>query len=108
MENEKLVELFEEYLSIYKLVNRKTICDLLKSELHSEQLIEMYKMTDGSKSTREISADIKNKCSHATVSNTWNKWALVGIVSPTSKKGRVKAVFDLEEYGITAINSEGE
>jgi hypothetical protein len=104
MDNEKLTELFEEFLVIFKLVNRKSIADILKAELNTAQLIEMYQMTDGTKSTRDIASSLKSKCSHGTVANTWSKWALVGIVVPSDRKGRVKAAFDLEEYGILHIS----
>ena len=104
MDNEKLTLLFEEFLAVYKLINRKSIADILKSELNNVQLIEIYQMTDGTKSTREIASSLKNKCSHGTVANTWSKWALVGIVKPSDRKGRVKAAFDLEEYGILNIS----
>lgn len=100
MEN-KLTEMFEEFLLMYKVINRKNIIDILRTELNSEQLIEIYQLTDGERSTRDISSILRNKCSHVTVYNTWNKWALIGIVSPASKKGRYKAAFNLFEYGIS-------
>ena len=42
MEDSKLEALFEEFLLIYKVVNRKNIIDVLRSELNTEQLIEIY------------------------------------------------------------------
>lgn len=109
-QDNKLVNLFEEFLSIYKLINRKTIIDLLQKELGTEQLIEIYKFTDGIRSTRELASLLRNKCSHVKVAGIWNKWAMIGIVGPTETKGRYKAIFNLEEYGIASIDGieEGE
>ena len=42
MEDSKLEALFEEFLLIYKVVNRKNVIDVLRSELNTEQLIEIY------------------------------------------------------------------
>lgn len=108
MDNEKITILFEEFLMIYKLINRKSIIDILKTELNTSQLIEIYKKTDGTNSTREIAYSLTNKCSHVTVANIWSKWTLSGIVKPSDRKGRVKAAFDLEEYGVLSINDNEE
>lgn len=52
MEDSKLEALFEEFLLIYKVVNRKNIIDVLRSELNTEQLIEIYQYSNGERSTR--------------------------------------------------------
>lgn len=106
MENDRLVNLFEEFLTIYKFVNRKTIIEMLNKELNDEQLIEIYMLSDGNKSTREIVSLLKDKCSHVKVANLWNKWALCGLVIPAERKGRYKKAFDLEEYGIVKLSKE--
>lgn len=106
--NSKLEELFEEFLIMYKVVNRKHIIDVLKSELSTEQLIEIYQLSNGERSTREVSASLKNKCSHSTIARIWNKWALLGLVVPAKQKGRYKAAFNLDEYGISGIIEESE
>lgn len=106
MADDKLSTLFEDFLVLYKVINRKTIIEVLKNELKTDQLIEIYQLTDGKKSTRELAGMLKNKCSHATVSSVWNKWALLGLVTPAKQKGRYKAAFNLFEYGITKVELE--
>lgn len=106
MNDDKLESMFEEFLSLYKVINRKSIIEILNAEINTQQLIEVYQLSDGIRSTREISRIIINKCSHATVANLWNKWALIGLVTPTDQKGRYKATFDLYEYGINKIDEE--
>jgi hypothetical protein len=106
MADDKLTSMFEEFLLLYKVTNRKSIIEILKSELKTDQLLEIYQLTDGKRSTRELASMLKNKCSHATVANLWNKWALIGLVVPAEQKGRYKAAFNLFEYGITTIDEE--
>lgn len=108
MEDSKLEALFEEFLLIYKVVNRKNITDVLRSELNTEQLIEIYQYSNGERSTREVSAALKNKCSHSTIARIWNKWALLGLVVPAKQKGRYKAAFNLDEYGVSGVIEETE
>lgn len=103
---EKLTNLFAEFLNIYKFVNKKTIADMLKAELDKQQLLEIYQLTDGVNSTRDVAAKLTQKCAHATIANIWKRWALKGLVVSTDRKGRVKAAFDLEEYGITEVTEE--
>lgn len=108
MEDSKLEALFEEFLLIYKVVNRKNIIDVLRSELNTEQLIEIYQYSNGERSTREVSAALMNKCSHSTIARIWNKWALLGLVVPAKQKGRYKAAFNLDEYGVSGVIEETE
>lgn len=108
MTDQTLINLMNEFLALYKVVNRNTILEILNTELKNEQLIEIYKLTDGEKSSRELAGVLKNKCSHATVVNLWNKWAILGIVTPAKQKGRYKAVFNLSEYGICTGEYEKE
>lgn len=104
---ESLTNMFAEFLTIYKFVNKKTIADMLANELNKTQLFEIYQLTDGNNSTRDISAKLTQKCAHGTIANIWKRWALKGIVAPSETKGRFKAAFNLEEYGITEVK-EGE
>lgn len=106
MAEDKLTNLFDEFLLLYKVINRQKIIELLKAELKTEQAIEVYQLTDGENSTRELSGKLKNKCSHVTVASLWNKWALIGLVVPAKQKGRYKAAFNLFEYGITKVEIE--
>lgn len=103
---ERLTNMFSEFLTIYKFVNKKTIADMLTDELNKPQLFEIYQLTDGNNSTRDIAAKLTQKCTHVTVANIWKRWALTGIVVPAETKGRFKAAFNLEEYGITNVKEE--
>ena len=103
---EKLTSMFEEFLTLYKFVNKKTIIDTLQTELKSNQLIEIYKLTDGEHSTRDIAGSITQKCGHVTIVRLWKQWALKGLVIAAERQGRVKAAFNLDEYGITQIQEE--
>ncbi|MFT4104724.1 MAG: hypothetical protein QM657_03105 [Lacrimispora sp.] len=105
MDIEQLGSLFEEFLRIYKLVNRKIIIDLLTTELNTSQLLKLYELTDGEKPTREI-ASLLGNISHVTVANIWKRWAIIGIVIPAERKGRYKAAFNLSEYGIISVENE--
>lgn len=96
----QLIPLMYEFIQLYKLINRGKIIEILQNELKTPLLLEMYRLTDGALATREIASAMQNKCSHVTVANTWKRWALAGIVAPTEVKGRFKAMFNLEEYGI--------
>ena len=108
MAEDRLSGLFEEFLLLYKVVNRKNVIDILRAELNTDQLIEIYQKSDGGKSTREVSAILKNKCSHTTVARLWNKWALLGLVVPAKQKGRYKAAFNFDEYGVSGVVVEDE
>jgi len=108
MTDDRISRLLEEFLILYKVLNRNTIIEILRNALNNEQLLEIYQLTDGEKSTRDLAGMLKNKCSHGTVSNLWNKWALQGLVTPARQKGRYKAAFDLFEYGISKIENEQE
>ncbi len=103
---ERLTNMFSEFITIYKFVNKTTIANMLSAELNRTQLLEIYQLTDGNNSTRDIAAKLTQKCTHVTVSNIWKKWASKGIVIPAETKGRFKAAFNLEEYGITEIKEE--
>ncbi len=103
---EKLTNMFEEFLMLYKFVNKKTILDTLQSELNSNQLKEIYNLTDGEHSTRDIAGQITQKCGHVTIARLWKQWALKGLVVATERQGRVKAAFNLDEYEITQIREE--
>lgn len=102
MNNNRLEELMEEFLLLYKFVNKQSIAEKLSNELTSKQYIEIYEKTDGEHSTREVAASLSEKCSHSKVAVLWNKWAKAGIVVPAKQKGRYRAAFNLEEYGIAS------
>ena len=101
---DELTKMFSEFLALYKYVNKKTIVDTLQSELTTNSLIDIYKLTDGEHSTRDIASVVK--CGHSTIARTWKQWALKGLVVATEQQGRVKAAFNLDEYGLTQITED--
>jgi len=103
---EKLTDMFAEFLTIYKFVNKKTIADMLNTELDTQQKLEIYNLSDGERSTRDIANQLTQKCGHNTVARLWKQWALKGLVVSAERKGRVKSAFNLEEYGITEVKEE--
>lgn len=95
--NKEIIELFSEFLQIYKFVNREKIISVLQKELSDDKTIKIYSLTNGENTIR----DIKNVVggSTSTISSLWKKWSLLAMVEPAGRKGRVKAIFDLQEYG---------
>ena len=102
--NRELNDMFADFLNIYKLVNRETIIKTLQKELCGEKAIKIYSMTNGENSIREIGSAVG--CSKNKVSSLWKQWSMAAIVELTERKGRVKAVFDLQEYGLSEIVDE--
>ena len=108
MSNEIIEATLIEFLQLYRVVNREKISKILSSELRTEQDVMIYRLSDGKRSTRDISNEMKSKCSHATVAAHWNRWAAMGLVIPTNYKGRYRAAFDLSFYDISNTNDEKE
>ena len=96
---------FNEFMMLYKFINRPKLIKILSEELFDTQRISIYELSDGVNSAREISNKLKNTTSHVTVVNYWRKWAQLGITIPAERKGRYKAVFDLSEYGLSVMSS---
>ncbi len=103
---EEMTDMFAEFLTIYKFVNKKTIADMLNIELDNQQKVEIYQLSDGEHSTRDIASQVAQKCGHNTVARLWKQWALKGLVVPADRKGRFKAAFNLVEYGITEVKED--
>lgn len=95
--NKELNEMFADFLQIYKFVNRGIIVQTLQKELYDEKTIKIYSMTNGENTVRDIQAAVGG--STRTISSLWKKWSMLAMVEPAGRKGRVKAVFDLQEYG---------
>ncbi len=96
-----LEELFAEFLKIYKFINHSEIVNALNTELSDETKKKIYELSDGNRSTRDIQKIIG--ITPPTITGYWKQWALKGIVSPAQRKGRFKAAFDLNEYGLSAL-----
>lgn len=100
--NKELNEMFADFLQVYKFVNRGIIVQTLKKELCDEKTIKIYSMTNGENTVRDIQAVVGGSTS--TISSLWKKWSMLAMVEPAGRKGRVKAVFDLQEYGFGEID----
>lgn len=91
-------EEFREFLQIYKLVNRQKVIEFLISELQNEKMRKVYELSDGENPARAIGEAAG--VSHVSVTNYWKQWAKSGIVEEAETKGRYKAIFDLDTYGL--------
>ena len=49
----RLESIMEEFLLLYKFVNKGMIAEKLQSELSTNQLVEIYEKTNGENSTRD-------------------------------------------------------
>ena len=106
-ERQTLDEMFAEFLKIYKFINHGQIIEALNSELNDISKKKIYELSDGNRSTRDIQKFVGSGASPATITANWKQWALKGIVIPAGRKGRYKAAFDLNEYGLSVLdNSE--
>ena len=72
----------------------------------------VYELSDGQRSTREITEELKKSgkvITHTTVANMWKRWAAVSLVEPSERyQGRFRKVASLESFGIEAPETEKE
>lgn len=104
-DNNRLEELFSEFLKIYKFMNHAQIIEALNAELGDDTKKKIYELSDGNRSTRDIQKILSSGASPATITGYWKQWALRGIAEPAQRKGRFKASFDLAEYGLSVIET---
>ncbi len=105
--NEKIVKLLTELLELYKIVNKPTITQRLQEELADTKRQQIYKLSDGEKSSRDI-AKIVGGISHKTIIVYWNQWAQKGLMFPAQRAGRYRHAVDLEEYGLDTFCDDVE
>ena len=98
MDNNKVEVLLTELINLYKLVNKDKISEILMQELNEEKKIEIYKLSDGNLTTRDIGKKVG--ISHVTVHRYWKKWASEGIVYEADVSGRYIHSFDLANYAL--------
>lgn len=101
-DNNRLQEMFAEFLKIYKFINHPQIIASLNSELSDKTKKTVYELSNGENTTRDI-AKVAG-ISISTITSYWKLWALKGIVVPAQRQGRFKAAFDLAEYGLSVIS----
>ena len=100
--SESLLSKIDELIKWTKLIAKPRIRELINQNLESELEFAIYELSDGLKSTRDISTVLSRKVSHTTVLTSWQKWRRLGILEPSTKyKGRYGKICSLEELGIT-------
>jgi hypothetical protein len=105
-DNGNIVDLFAEFLKIYKFINRPQIIAAFNSELDDKTKMLVYELSTGENTARDIGQ--KAGIAHTTVIKYWKQWATKGIVIPAQRKGRFKAAFSLVEYGLSIAGIEAQ
>jgi DNA-binding transcriptional ArsR family regulator len=105
--NEQIVNLLSELVNLYKLVNKPTIVQRLEEELADPKRKQIYELSNGERSSREI-AKIVGDVSYSTITVYWKQWAQKGLMTPAQRVGRYKHTVDLKEYGLDSYDPEKE
>lgn len=94
------IRLLREILKWTRISGMKEVKTMLTSVLNEPQKLLAYHLSDGTRSTVEISrnADVAT----GTIANYWQAWQKQGLGESVPVKGgaRFKRSFDLEELGI--------
>jgi len=101
-EDNRIITELREIKMLIKLAFFEEIKAIIAGEFADPRVIEVYKLTNGERSTREIAKEIELKgVNKDFVSQCWKRWAELGFVEETPKqKGRKIALFTLEEFGL--------
>jgi hypothetical protein len=92
----KANELLEQQVALTRVLVVQQIRDLVPSLVRSSQEHQIYELTDGVRSTREIAKKVGT--SHVTVADKWKAWAAWGLVLPSDEyAGRYKKIFSLRD-----------
>jgi len=103
MDEEALKELKEQtkWIRFLALPNLKRT---IEQTIITKEQKNIYGLSDGSKSTNEISKKLLEeglKVSHMTVYNYWKRWFALGLVVPSKVySGRFEKIVDLADLGI--------
>lgn len=103
MTNEILQELKEQtkWLRFLSLPGLK---DAVDRYIKTDDQRMIYGLSDGDKSTNDISKALKSKgmmVSHMTVYNYWKRWYALGLVVPSKKySGRFQRIIDLADLNL--------
>jgi hypothetical protein len=100
----------EELIFWIKFSQWNVFVNTMKTVLRDDNDKLVYELSNGERSTRDIAQLISKsgrKITHVTVSNMWQRWLLVPVVMPSSKKGRFKKVASLKLIGIEVPKCEG-
>lgn len=102
MENENdILNQLKEQTKWLRFLSIQTLTPLIKENITTLEQKKIFELSDGEKSTRDISKLLKNEgieVSHQTIANYWKKWAAVGLVVPSKKfNGRFEKIIGLNE-----------
>ena len=102
--NEEIVKLLKEQTKYLRFMAIPKIIEAIEQNIVTDEQKGVFKLTNGIKSTRDISNELlkKNiKISHVTVANYWKKWSTLGIVIPSDTQyGRFQAILDISELNL--------
>lgn len=103
MSEDKLSEIaatLKELLKWTRFAGMKEVKSVLQTALDSEVKKTIYHLSDGNRSSAEISATVR--LSDQTIRNYWKSWSKLGIVEALKMRGgeRYKKAFDIEDFGI--------
>jgi hypothetical protein len=114
IENDRLYDKMDELLFWTRFSALPTFRAMIMDNLRTDIDKLVYELSDGKKSTRDISKIISKggrKVTHVTVANMWQRWSILNLVIPAQRVGRYKKVLSLESLGIeipsTEISEEG-
>lgn len=102
-ESGKILEKLDELIFWTKFSVLPSFKAVIENVLRNETEKIVYELSDGNRSTREISRIISRtgqSITHVTITNLWQKWYLMNLVIPVKRKGRFKRVLSLESVGI--------
>lgn len=71
----------------------------LEETLDKPEMRVVYELSDGRRTAREI-ADAASIGSHSTVTAWWSKWAGLGLMEASRRKGRKQRIVSLADLGI--------
>jgi hypothetical protein len=102
MEGENdIIDQLKEITKWLRFLSLQTLTPLINENITSQEQKKVFELSDGERSTRDISKLLKEEgfeVSHQTVANYWKKWAELGLVVPSEKyKGRYEKMIDLSE-----------
>lgn len=100
-EIKELTDVCREILIWVKFSNFSKVKDILETSLKTEEKKLTYHLSDGKNTSREIAAIVGP--SPKTISNWWDSWFTLGIVTQEIVKGggtRSIKIFELKTFGI--------
>jgi hypothetical protein len=109
IENDRLYDKMDELLFWTRFSALPTFRAMIMDNLRTDIDKLVYELSDGKKSTRDISKIISKggrKVTHATVANMWQRWNILNLVIPAQRIGRYKKVLSLESLGIEIPSTE--